>query len=53
MEMLVGSEPIELMVLGTRFSLPPAAAPLKAAQPRHARAQYIADSTLTVERLRI
>jgi hypothetical protein len=53
MELLVGPRPVELMVLGTRFSLPPVAAPLKAAQPRNARAQYVPDSTLTVERVRI
>lgn len=53
MELLVGPRPVELMVLGTRFSLPPVAAPLKAAQPRNARPQYVADSILTVERVRI
>ena len=41
------------MVVGTRWALPAAAAPLKAAQPVNARAQYLPDATLTVERIRI
>ena len=52
-ELWVGPKPIELMVVGTRWSLPAAAAPLKAAQPRNARAQYLPNATLTVERIRI
>lgn len=52
-EMWIGQAPVELMVVGTRWALPPVAAPLKAAQPANARAQYLPDATLTVERLRV
>ena len=52
-ELWIGPEPVELMVVGTRWALPAAAAPLKAAQPVNARAQYLPDATLTVERIRI
>jgi hypothetical protein len=52
-DLLLGPEPVELTVIGTRWSLPPGAAPLKAAQPRFARAQYLPDATLVVSRLRV
>lgn len=52
-ELLLGPAPVTLTVVGTRWSLPPAAAPLKAAQPRNARAQYVPDSTLLISRLRV
>ncbi|URD61373.1 M20/M25/M40 family metallo-hydrolase [Sphingomonas sp. KRR8] len=52
-ELLVGPKPLVLTVLGTRWSLPPAAAPLKAAQPAFARAQYLPDATVVVSRVRI
>jgi len=52
-ELLLGPQPVELTVVGTRWSLPPAAAPLKAAQPRHARPQYLPDATILISRLRV
>ena len=53
LELLVGPEPVEVTVIGTRWGLPGAAAPLKAAQPRHARAQYLPDATVVVSRVRL
>ncbi|WP_300974445.1 M20/M25/M40 family metallo-hydrolase [Sphingomonas sp. LHG3406-1] len=52
-ELLLGPRPVEFIITDTRWSLPPAAIPLKAAQPRNARAQYVPDSTLLVSRLRL
>jgi hypothetical protein len=51
LQMLVGPKPIDFMLTDTRWSLPPAAAPLKAAQPANARAQYVPDSTLLLSRI--
>ena len=48
-----GNQPVELTVLGTRWSLPSAAAPLMAARPVHARPQYLPDATILVSRLRV
>jgi hypothetical protein len=53
LELLLGPSPVVLTVVGTRWLLPPAAAPLKAAQPRFARAQYVPDATVLVGRVRI
>ncbi|GAA4017648.1 hypothetical protein GCM10022280_16140 [Sphingomonas swuensis] len=50
-ELQVGAKPLELMVVGTRWALPPVAAPLSAARPANARPQYLPDATLTVQRL--
>ncbi|MCW3797039.1 M20/M25/M40 family metallo-hydrolase [Sphingomonas sp. BN140010] len=52
-ELLIGPEPVQLTVVGTRWALPAAAAPLKAAQPRFARAQYLPDATVLISRLRL
>lgn len=52
-ELLVGPTPVALTVVGSRWTLPPAARPLQAARPRHARPQYLPDATITVERLRV
>jgi hypothetical protein len=52
-DLLVGPRPLALTVLSTRWSLPAAAAPLKAAQPPLARAQYLPDATIVVSRVRI
>ena len=52
-ELLLGPSPVALTVVGTRWSLPTAAAPLKAAQPRHAQAQYLPDATILISRLRV
>jgi hypothetical protein len=52
-DLLVGPQPLALTVLSTRWSLPAAAAPLKAAQPPLARAQYLPDATIVVSRVRI
>jgi hypothetical protein len=52
-ELLVGPEPVKLQVVGTRWALPAAAAPLVAARPANARPQYLPDSTITIERIRI
>ncbi|WP_162789341.1 MULTISPECIES: M20/M25/M40 family metallo-hydrolase [Sphingomonas] len=52
-ELLVGPKPVVLTILATRWALPPAAAPLKAAQPAFARAQYLPDATVVVSRLKL
>lgn len=52
-DLLLGPKPVELLLVDTRWSLPPAAAPLKAAQPANARAQYVPDSTVLVSRLKV
>jgi hypothetical protein len=48
-----GEEPLNLTVLGTRWSLPASAAPLIAARPAHTRAQYLPDATILVSRLQV
>jgi len=52
-ELLVGPKPIVLTIVSTRWTLPPAAALLKAAQPATARAQYLPDATIVVSRMRV
>nr|WP_314445147.1 M20/M25/M40 family metallo-hydrolase [uncultured Sphingomonas sp.] len=52
-ELLVGPQPVQLQVTGTRWSLPTVAAPLIAARPANARQQYLPNSTITIERIRI
>lgn len=52
-ELLLGPSPVEFLLTDIRWTLPAAAAPLKAAQPGNARAQYIADRTVVVSRLRL
>jgi hypothetical protein len=44
-------QPIEFTVIGTRFGLPSAAAPLVAARPRNARPQYAPDETITLSQV--
>ena len=46
-------EPIELLVYGARFALPPQARPLVQARPPNARPQYAPDSTVTLSQVRI
>ena len=53
LQMLVGPRPLELLLTDTRWSLPPAAAPLQAARPAFARPQYLPDSTVLVSRLKV
>lgn len=38
--------PLKLLVLGSRYALPPSAAPLMAAKPRFARPQYTPDASI-------
>jgi hypothetical protein len=52
-DLLLGPKPVELLLVDTRWLLPPAATPLKAAQPANARAQYVPDSTVLVSRLKV
>lgn len=52
-ELLVGPQPVTLQVIGTRWALPAAAAPLVAARPANARPQYSPDATISIERIRI
>jgi hypothetical protein len=52
-ELLIGPKPVEVEVVGTRWALPPAAAPLIAARPATARPQYLPDATIMVERVRL
>lgn len=50
---LRGNAPLSLLVIGTRWSLPPSAAPLRAARPANAQPQYSPDSTILLSRVRI
>jgi hypothetical protein len=50
---LRGNEPLKLLVVGTRWSLPPSAGPLKNAQPANARAQYLPDATILLSRVQL
>jgi hypothetical protein len=50
---LRGTEPLPLLIIGTRWSLPPSAAPLMAARPADARAQYLPDATILVSRTQL
>ena len=47
------AEPVELLVVGLRFALPPEARPLLAARPANARPQYSPDQTVALSRLNI
>ncbi|WP_310467010.1 M20/M25/M40 family metallo-hydrolase [Sphingomonas sp.] len=54
MDVVIGSpRPIEFIVLGWRPGLPPAAGLLVRARPANARAQYTADSSLAMTRVRL
>jgi hypothetical protein len=44
-------EPIKLLVVASRYALPPSAALLLAAKPRFARPQYSPDATITFSRV--
>jgi hypothetical protein len=48
-----GTGPVDLMLVGTRRGLPPAAAPLVRARPALARPQYAPDSTIAIARIRV
>jgi len=45
--------PLALTVIGIRFGLPAAAAPLIAARPATAQPQYSPDSSFAVDRVRL
>jgi len=45
--------PVELIVAGIRYALPPQAGPLIAARPANARPQYSPDQTISLARLKI
>jgi hypothetical protein len=45
--------PLKLTLIGIRFGLPAAAAPLVAARPATAQAQYSPDSSFAVDRVRL
>jgi hypothetical protein len=45
--------PVDVQMVATHWRLPPAAAPLRAARPLHARPQYLPDATLLISRVRI
>ena len=54
MDIVIGKAgPIDVIVLGSRAGLPPAAKPLLAARPKFARPQYSPDATITMSRLRL
>ncbi|WP_205480578.1 M20/M25/M40 family metallo-hydrolase [Sphingomonas arenae] len=53
LEMVVGTAPVQLTLIGTQWRLPPAAAPLLAAKPANAQPQYLPHATIVVERMRI
>jgi hypothetical protein len=47
------SDPLELLVVGSRAALPPSAAALLAARPRFARPQYTPDASIAFRRVRL
>lgn len=54
MDLLVGRPgPLDLIIMGIRASLPPAAASLLAARPATAQPQYSPDSSVAVDRVRL
>ena len=54
MDLLVGrAGPLDLTLIGIRFGLPAAAAPLLAARPVAAQPQYSPDSSYAIDRLRL
>ena len=54
MEVVIGkAEPVELILVGSRRTLPPSAAPLVEARPPFSRPQYAPDATLVLRRARI
>jgi hypothetical protein len=54
MDLFVGRPgPVTLTLIGIRFGLPPAAAPLLAARPATAEPQYSPDSSFAVDRIRL
>jgi hypothetical protein len=46
-------KPIEFLIVGSRFGLPPSAAPLIAGRPRFARPQYVPDETVVFGRVKL
>ncbi|CAA9526372.1 MAG: hypothetical protein AVDCRST_MAG62-1493 [uncultured Sphingomonas sp.] len=50
---LRGNEPLPLLVVSTRWSLPASTAELVAARPPNARSQYLPDATILVSRLQL
>ena len=46
-------KPIELLIIGSRRSLPASAAPLLRARPKFARPQYAPDASLTFTRIKL
>jgi hypothetical protein len=52
-EILAGSKPVPLTIIGTRYSLPGSARPLLEGRPAHAAPQYSPDATISVDRLKL
>lgn len=53
LELVAGTGPVELTIVGVRSGLPPAAEPLARARPALARPQYSPDSTVAIGRMRL
>ncbi len=52
-ELVAAKGSLPIMVLGTHWRLPPAAAPLMAAKPEHAQPQYLPHATILIGRMRV
>ncbi len=52
-ELVAADGPLPIMLLGTHWRLPPAAAPLLAAKPAHAQPQYLPHATILISRVRV
>ncbi|HYI39763.1 MAG TPA: M20/M25/M40 family metallo-hydrolase [Allosphingosinicella sp.] len=51
--LIAGTEPIEVVVVGTRSGLPPAGAVLVRGRPGTAQPQYVPDTTVAIGRVRL
>jgi hypothetical protein len=52
-ELVAADGSLPIMLLGTHWRLPPAAAPLLAAKPAHAQPQYLPHATILISRVRV
>jgi len=53
LDLVVGNQPVDLMIVGSRTGLPPQVAPIVQARPANARPQYGPDSTIVMARVRL
>jgi hypothetical protein len=53
LDLVVGNQPVDLIIVGSRTGLPPQVAPIVQIHPANARPQYGPDSTIVMARVRL